>query len=160
MFFESCERSYWFAATWNSKSSYPSPGPETTTKGLFATRLLSGSATYLTLKTLCSCLSYDTRCREWGFYAFSSSKSTKYVFDVSVTVHHWYNNINSQLDVTIIILFNHLNMFRAIMSPNLRSTRLCLQLVVYSTDDEVECCLLVSSRQHRQCIIPQAVNTD
>jgi len=25
-------------------------------------------------------------------------------FDVSVTVHHWYNNINSQLDATIIIL--------------------------------------------------------
>ena len=25
-------------------------------------------------------------------------------FDVYVTVHHWYNNINSQLDATIIIL--------------------------------------------------------
>jgi len=24
--------------------------------------------------------------------------------DVCVTVHHWYNNINSQLDATIIIL--------------------------------------------------------
>jgi len=31
--------------------------------------------------------------------------------------------------------FNQLNMFRAIVSPILRSTRPCLQLVVYSTDD-------------------------
>ena len=31
--------------------------------------------------------------------------------------------------------FNQLNMFRAIISPILRSTRLYLQLVVYSTDD-------------------------
>ena len=26
-----------------------------------------------------------------------------YVFDVSMTVHHWYNNINNQLDATITI---------------------------------------------------------
>ena len=31
---------------------------------------------------------------------------------------------------------NQLNMFRAIISPIFRSTRLCLQLVVYSTDDD------------------------
>ena len=31
--------------------------------------------------------------------------------------------------------FNQLNMFRAIVSPILRSTRLCLQLVVQITDD-------------------------
>ena len=44
-----------------------------------------------------------------------------------------YKNINSQLDATIanfIDNYNQLNMFRAIISPILRSTRLCLQLVV------------------------------
>jgi hypothetical protein len=54
-------------------------------------------------------------------------------FDVCVTVHHWYNNMNSQLDAKItnfIDNYNQFNMFRAIMSPILRSTRLCLQLVV------------------------------
>jgi len=43
-------------------------------------------------------------------------------------------------------------MFRVIISPILRSTRLCLQLVVSSTDD-------AACRQHRPCLIPQAVNT-
>jgi len=54
-------------------------------------------------------------------------------FDVCVTVHRLYNNINSQLDATItnfIDNYNQLNMFQAIISPILRSTRLCLQLVV------------------------------
>jgi len=40
-------------------------------------------------------------------------------FDVSVTVHHWYNNVNSQLDATItnfIDNYNQLNMFRATIS--------------------------------------------
>jgi len=49
-----------------------------------------------------------------------------------------YNNINSQLDATItnfIDNYSHLNMFRAIISPILRSTRLCLQLVVQCIDD-------------------------
>ena len=35
-------------------------------------------------------------------------------FDVCVTVRHWYNNIKSQLDATIVILlkiFNQLNIF-------------------------------------------------
>ena len=53
--------------------------------------------------------------------------------DVGVNVHHWYNNINSQLDAAItnfIDNYNQLNMFRAIILPILRSTRLCLQLVV------------------------------
>jgi len=62
------------------------------------------------------------------FYNQETSK-----FDVCVTVHHWYNNINSQLDATLtnfIDNYNQLNMFRAIISPILRSTRLCLQLVV------------------------------
>ena len=61
----------------------------------------------------------------------SSSQSKK--CDVCVTVHHWYNNINNQLDATIRIFINNpnqLNMFRAIISPILRSTRLCLQLAV------------------------------
>ena len=56
-----------------------------------------------------------------------------WAFDVCVTVHHWYDNMNSQLDATItnfIDNYNQLNMFRAIISPILRSTRLCLQLVV------------------------------
>ena len=43
------------------------------------------------------------------------------------------NNINNQLDATItdfIDNYNQINMFRAIISPVLRSTRMCLQLVV------------------------------
>jgi len=42
------------------------------------------------------------------------------------------NNMNSQLNATItnfIDNYNQLNMFRAIISPILMSTRLCLQLV-------------------------------
>jgi hypothetical protein len=42
------------------------------------------------------------------------------LFDVCVTVHHWYNNINNQLDATItnfIDNYNQLNMFRATVSP-------------------------------------------
>jgi len=52
-------------------------------------------------------------------------------------------------------------MFRPILSPILRSTRLCLQLVVPVGDQEaVELHrFLVTNRQHRRCIIPQAVNT-
>ena len=43
------------------------------------------------------------------------------------------NNINRQLGATTIIFinnFNQLNMFRPIISPILRSTILCLQLVI------------------------------
>jgi len=64
--------------------------------------------------------------------------SFRITFDVCVTVYHWYNYINSQLDATItnfVNNYNQLNMFRTIISPILRSTRLCLQLVVYCTDD-------------------------
>ena len=53
-------------------------------------------------------------------------------------VHHKYNNVNSQLDATItnfIDNYNQLNMFRSIISPIIRSTRLCLQLVVQNTGD-------------------------
>jgi len=42
-------------------------------------------------------------------------------------MHYWDNNINSQLDATItnfIDNYNQLNIFRAIISPILRSTRL------------------------------------
>ena len=49
-----------------------------------------------------------------------------------------YSNISSQLDATItdfIDNYYQLDMFRAIISPILRSNRLCLQLVVKSTDD-------------------------
>jgi len=44
-----------------------------------------------------------------------------------------YNNINSQLDAKItdfIDNYNQLKMFRAKISPILRNTRRCLQLVV------------------------------
>ena len=47
--------------------------------------------------------------------------------------HFFYNNISSQLDAKIkkiIDNYNQLNMFRAIISPILRSTRLSLQLVI------------------------------
>jgi len=47
---------------------------------------------------------------------------------------------------------NQLNMFRAIISPILRSPRLCLQLVVQCTDD-------AAGRQHHRCSVPQAVKT-
>ena len=62
-----------------------------------------------------------------------SKRLYRRLFDVCVTVHHWYNNGNSQLDVTIthfIDNYNQLSKFPAIISPILRSTRLCLQLVV------------------------------
>ena len=55
-----------------------------------------------------------------------------------MTVHHWYNNINSQIDKKItnfIDNYNQLNMFRAIISPILRNSRLCLQLVLWWNDD-------------------------
>ena len=45
-------------------------------------------------------------------------------------------NINSQLDATItnfIDNYDQHNMFRAIISPVFRSTRLCLQLMVQCT---------------------------
>ena len=54
-------------------------------------------------------------------------------FDVCVSVHHWYNKINNQLDATITNFtdnYKQLKMFRAIIPPILRSTRLCLQLVL------------------------------
>ena len=62
--------------------------------------------------------------------------------NASDEMHVWerhciWNNINNQLDATIknfIDNYNRLNMFRAIISPILRSTRLCLQLVVQCTD--------------------------
>ena len=45
----------------------------------------------------------------------------------------YYSNINGQLDAkitSVIDNYNQLNMFRAIISPTLRNSRLCLQLVV------------------------------
>jgi len=115
-----------------------------------------------------------------GFYTYNSILNSKWKqfrgldetlpnacrisswFDVCVTMHYWYNNINSQLDATItnfIDNYNQLNMFWAIISPILRSTGLCLQLVynapvILPAGDKD-----VTSRQHRQCVIPQAVNT-
>jgi len=48
-------------------------------------------------------------------------------FDVCVTVHQRYNNINSQLGATItnfIDNYNQLSLFRAIISPIVRSNML------------------------------------
>ena len=62
--------------------------------------------------------------------------------------------LNSQLDATITNFSDNyiqLSMFRAIISPILRSTRLCLQLMVQCTGG-------ATSRQHLRRIIPQAVN--
>ena len=62
-----------------------------------------------------------------------TSKYTFDIFDMCVSVRHWYSNINSQLDATITNLidnYNQLNMFQAMISSILRGTRLCLQLVV------------------------------
>ena len=42
--------------------------------------------------------------RHWVSEKFYFTFSNSNVCDVCVTVHHWYNNINSQLDATIIIL--------------------------------------------------------
>jgi len=45
---------------------------------------------------------------------------SKNQFDVCVTTHHWYNNINSQLDATITNViddYNQLNMFWVKLSP-------------------------------------------
>ena len=63
----------------------------------------------------------------------SDMQNMKIEFHVCVTVHHRYNNINSQVDATItkfIDDYNQLSMFQATISPIFRSTRLCLQLVV------------------------------
>jgi len=75
-------------------------------------------------------------CRNIG--AFQNEKEIKaleilFFFYVCVTVYRGYNNINYQIDAKItnfIDNYNQLNMFRAIISPIHRSTRLCLQLVV------------------------------
>ena len=47
-----------------------------------------------------------------------------------------------------------LNMFRAIILPIFRSTRLC---VTACGTMHRRCCRPVAGRQHRECIIPQAV---
>ena len=60
-------------------------------------------------------------------------KGTSSEFDVCVTVHHWYNNINSQIDAKItnfVDNYNQINMSGAIISPILSISRLCLQIVV------------------------------
>ena len=51
-----------------------------------------------------------------------------------------------------IINFNNLNMFRAIISSTLRYAG------AYGPAYQFQL-ILVTSRQHRRCIIPQAVNT-
>jgi hypothetical protein len=109
------------------------------------------------LPGICSLQSpFIMQCHRLNFALFpTTDQSEARIFAVSATVHHWYNNINSQLDATITNLidnYNQLNMFRTIISPILRRIRLCLQLVVPCTD-EADCW------EHRWCVIPQAVNT-
>ena len=70
-----------------------------------------------------------TGTRKLHYQTFPGSQQCQET-DVCVTVHHWYNSINSQLENNFINNFNQLNMFRAIISPILRSTRLYLQFVV------------------------------
>ena len=81
---------------------------------------------------------HPTAHTRWRWYLFTALFLKNFInitsqFDVCVTVHHWYNNTNDRLDETItnfVDNYNQLNMFRAIISPILRSTRLCLQFVV------------------------------
>jgi len=90
---------------------------------------------------------YQTQLHSYQFNCFHNCKEISVIF----------NNINSQLGATftnVIDNYNRLNMFRAIISPILRNTRLCLQ--------HRRCCLLVTkmtSNHHRRFIIPQVVNT-
>ena len=61
------------------------------------------------------------------------SNSASQMCDCRLPDSLYYNNINNQLDATItnfIDNYNQFNMFWAIIPPILRSTRLCLQLMV------------------------------
>jgi len=49
---------------------------------------------------------------------------------------------------------NQLDIFRAIILPVFRSTRLCVTACGIMHQ---RCCLPVAGRQHRGCIVPQAV---
>ena len=85
----------------------------------------------------------EDRCRKFAFCMSGIGGFIPLIF-----------NINIQLDATVtnfIVNYNQLNMFRAIISPISRN-RLCLQL-------HRRCCQDAANRQHRRCIIPQAVNT-
>ena len=69
---------------------------------------------------------------------FKSYGIPNYVNASCTTGTLFYSNINSQLDAKItnfIVNYNQLNMFRPIISPILRSTRMCLQLAVQCTGD-------------------------
>jgi len=50
------------------------------------------------------CRNQKAECSVQGFDQTVIGLTWKVKFDVCVTVHHWYSNINSQLDVTVIIL--------------------------------------------------------
>jgi len=74
--------------------------------------------------------------RKWWFVMSKVSAFIFLVFSLILTIYRCLqcnDNINSQLDATIkhfIHNYNQLNTFLAIISPILRSTRPCLQLVV------------------------------
>ena len=89
------------------------------------------SGTLCALRSTCVILNTVIKCYSCSLPSeLLSQLFTAHKFDVCVTVRHWYNNINNKLDATIMAFINNpnqLNMFRAMISPILRSTRLCLQ---------------------------------
>jgi len=68
------------------------------------------------------------------------------IFKITLYISSEDSNVNSQLDATItnfIDNYNQLDMFRAIVSPILRSTRLCFSLwynapTMFPADDKDE----------------------
>jgi len=74
-------------------------------------------------------LIYLVAAHPWNFSINASKYNTIPTNNQFTKNQCQYNNINSQLDATItdfIDNYNQLNILRAIISPILRSTRLCL----------------------------------
>ena len=96
--------------------------------------------TYFFKLDLCVCLLKKNAESSWECVASNDrvlvTSEWERIFKEAYVVKYklmWESNINSQLYATItnfIDNYNQLNMFRAIISPILGSTRLCLQLVV------------------------------
>ena len=69
----------------------------------------------------------------WLFFEAKKCREQTILRNTALEYERKNNNINSQADATITNFIdncNKLNMFRAIISPILRSTRLCLQFLV------------------------------
>jgi len=111
----------WTSVRWNTRSLQGNFGLSSS---------LASVSSYSITKLRLEILSYSVDvCHCWSELSKILSLPLS-EFDVCVTGHHWYNNVNSQLDATIIILLIisiSSTCFRAIISPILRSTRLCLQ---------------------------------